>query len=740
MLAIIGVAAVLTLLALILSNRLAPIAALILVPVVASLLIGQGLQMPGQLIEGITRIAPVAGMFVFAILFFGIMTDVGLLDPLVRLVLRLAGRNPVRIAIGTTLLALVIHLDGSGAVCFLVAIPAMRPLYDALGMDRRILACTASLAAGVNFLPWTGPTLRASAALHIPTTALVMPMLPAQMAGIAFALAAAWWMGRGEARRLALLGGTVGSGEPPPLASEPVRTSEYARPHLLIVNMALTLFVIGVIAVDQLPRREAAARPHRRACSCRSAHGGRAVCRRRVHRDHERFGHAPRDGGDGRASRAGRPGRASAGPARDHGDAAEPAVRPRFLLFRRAAGHRTGRCGVRHAARRHRSGSAARPDDDGISRQPAHPRDLPGLRVERRRSGRAPALRYPLAVRGQHRDAGGGAAAWSIAAVSAGVQKVRIGVGAGFSGDRIEPAIELIERGDLQFLVFECLAERTIALAHQARRLDPSNGFDPLLIERMRGVLPGARRRGVRIITNAGAANPLGAAQALATLARELGLPPLRIAAVLGDDVREQISAMHYPLLDEQGTTADLRGIISANAYLGAEPIAQALALGADVVITGRVGDPALFVGPLAHAFGWRFDDAELIGRATVIGHLLECAGQLTGGYFADGDRKQVEGLARLGFPFAEVSADAGAILGKVAGSGGRLSMATCKEQLLYEILDPAAYHQADVIADFTSVAFEEVGPDRIRVSGGGGRPPSGSLKVSIGYDHGFIG
>lgn len=245
MLAIIGVAAVLTLLALILSNRLAPIAALILVPVLASLLIGQGMQMPGQLIEGITRIAPVAGMFVFAILFFGIMTDVGLLDPLVRLVLRLAGRNPVRIAIGTTLLALVIHLDGSGAVCFLVAIPAMRPLYDTLGMDRRILACTASMAAGVNFLPWTGPTLRASAALHVPTTALFMPMLPAQMAGIAFALGAAWWMGRGEARRLAVLGGTHGSVEPLSPASEPVRTSEHARPGLLIVNMMLTLVVIG---------------------------------------------------------------------------------------------------------------------------------------------------------------------------------------------------------------------------------------------------------------------------------------------------------------------------------------------------------------------------------------------------------------------------------------------------------------------------------------------------------------
>lgn len=324
--------------------------------------------------------------------------------------------------------------------------------------------------------------------------------------------------------------------------------------------------------------------------------------------------------------------------------------------------------------------------------------------------------------------------------MSAGERSVRIGVGAGFAGDRIEPAIELIERGRLQFLVFECLAERTIALAHQARRCNPSNGYDPMLIERMRGVLPGARARGVRIVTNAGAANPLGAAQALAALARELGLAPLRIAAVLGDDVRAEIAASRYPLLDQPGTTADLPGMISANAYLGAEPIAQALEQGADIVITGRVGDPALFVGPLAHAFGWDFDDSELIGRATVIGHLLECAGQLTGGYFADGDRKQVEGLARLGFPFAEVFADASAVLGKVRGSGGRLSIASCKEQLLYEILDPAAYRQADVIADFTSVAFEEIGADRIRVRGGGGRPPSGSLKVSIGYDDGFIG
>lgn len=318
---------------------------------------------------------------------------------------------------------------------------------------------------------------------------------------------------------------------------------------------------------------------------------------------------------------------------------------------------------------------------------------------------------------------------------------VRIGVGAGFSGDRFEPAVELIEQGGIEFLVFECLAERTIALAQQALQRDPGSGFDSLLIERMRAVLPSARAHGVRIITNAGAANPRGAAQALSGLAKELGLAPLRIGVVLGDDVREKILASPLPLIDQPGSTADLKDIISANAYLGAEPIATALDQGADIVITGRVGDPALFVGTLAHAFGWSFADAPLIGRATMIGHLLECAGQLTGGYFADDDdRKRVEGLARLGFPLAEVAEDASAILTKVPGSGGRLSVATCKEQLLYEILDPAAYLQSDVVADFSSAAFEEIGEDRIRVTGGSGAPPSGSLKVSIGYDDGFIG
>ncbi|MDB5723394.1 MAG: transporter substrate-binding protein [Novosphingobium sp.] len=316
----------------------------------------------------------------------------------------------------------------------------------------------------------------------------------------------------------------------------------------------------------------------------------------------------------------------------------------------------------------------------------------------------------------------------------------RIGSGAGFAGDRIEPAIELVEKGDLDFLVFECLAERTIALAQNARRADSSGGYDPLLLERMRRVLPAARERGVRIVTNAGAANPLGAARAVAVLARDLGLAPLNIAAVTGDDVLDIVTAKPWLLTDRAGCSADLPSIVSANAYLGAGPIVDSLGQGADIVITGRVGDPALFIGPLAHAFGWSLNDASLMGRATVIGHLLECAGQLTGGYFADTGRKQVPGLARLGFPLAEVAADASAIVTKVAGSGGCLSLASCKEQLLYEILDPSAYYQADVIADFRSVHLREVGPDRVAVSGGDGSTRPDTLKVSIGYDEGFVG
>lgn len=254
MLALIGALAIASLLALILSNRTSPLSALILVPVVAALLVGLGPAVPGYIVAGIAKIAPVAGMFVFAILFFGIMTDVGLLAPLVSLVLRLVGEKPTRIAVGTALLALLIHLDGSGAVCFLVTIPALRPLYDRLGMDRRVLACTASMAAGVNFLPWTGPTLRAAAALKLPVTTLFTPMIGVQFVGLAFVFAAAWWLGRVEERRLAsgialpsAAGGSARDASSEQGHRGEADTLSLRRPRLLPLNVALTLVVVGVM-------------------------------------------------------------------------------------------------------------------------------------------------------------------------------------------------------------------------------------------------------------------------------------------------------------------------------------------------------------------------------------------------------------------------------------------------------------------------------------------------------------
>lgn len=316
-----------------------------------------------------------------------------------------------------------------------------------------------------------------------------------------------------------------------------------------------------------------------------------------------------------------------------------------------------------------------------------------------------------------------------------------MGAGAGYSGDRIEPAVELAQHGALDYLVFECLAERTIAIAQQARRRDPSAGYDPLLAARMRAVLPVTARNRVRVLSNMGAANPVSAARKTAQIARELGLHNLKIAAVMGDDVLDVVlgSSLRF---EESGDPVSgyADRIVSANAYLGAEPIVAALAAGADIVLTGRVADPSLFTAPLIHEFGWRMDDWNTLGQATVVGHLLECAGQVTGGYFADPGCKDVPGLARLGFPIGEVDARGNVVIGKVAHAGGCVTEATCKEQLLYEIHDPARYYQPDVVADFTQVRVAQEAKDRVRVTGGRGAARTGTLKVSVGYIDGYIG
>ena len=318
---------------------------------------------------------------------------------------------------------------------------------------------------------------------------------------------------------------------------------------------------------------------------------------------------------------------------------------------------------------------------------------------------------------------------------------LRIGAGAGYSGDRIPPAVELAEKGELDYLVFECLAERTIALAQLQRSQDARLGFDTLLAARMRAVLPACVARGVTIISNMGAANPLAAGHEVIRVAREMGIEKLKVAVVLGDDVLAHLPGQELPLMESSDMLASLgSSVISANAYIGAGGIVDALAQGADVVITGRVADPALFLAPLIYDFGWAMTNCDLIGKGTLVGHLLECAGQVTGGYFADPGYRDVPDLARLGFPLAEVSSDGSAVITKVAGSGGCVTVATCASQLLYEIENPAAYLQPDVTADFSNVTLTQVGPDRVLVNGATGKQRPDKLKVTVGHRDGFIG
>ena len=320
---------------------------------------------------------------------------------------------------------------------------------------------------------------------------------------------------------------------------------------------------------------------------------------------------------------------------------------------------------------------------------------------------------------------------------------LRTGAGAGYAGDRIPPAVELAEHGQLDYLVFECLAERTIALAQLERRQHPDKGFDPLLAERMRAVLPTCVAQGTRIISNMGAANPLQAGHEVLRVAQELGLPGVKVAVVQGDDVLPRLlkDGLDLPLIDSDAPLASLQErLISANAYLGADALLPALQTDAQVILCGRVADPALFLAPLVHQFGWAADDWPRLGQGILVGHLLECAGQITGGYFADPGYKDVPNLARLGLPLAEVQADGSAVITKVVGSGGCVTVATCTEQLLYEIENPARYLQPDVVADFSQVRLTPDGPDRVRAAGASGQARPDTLKVTVGYHDGYIG
>ncbi|UOR13965.1 DUF1446 domain-containing protein [Halobacillus amylolyticus] len=315
---------------------------------------------------------------------------------------------------------------------------------------------------------------------------------------------------------------------------------------------------------------------------------------------------------------------------------------------------------------------------------------------------------------------------------------LRIGSGAGFSGDRIEPAEVLLKHADLDYLVLECLAERTIALAQQRKLHEDSGGYDPLLEKRIRKLLPLLLEKDVRLVTNMGAANPIAAAEKILEIAKELNLS-CKVAAVTGDDVLDQLDLNAIPW-ETNRPISECGSIISANAYLGVEALLPALESDANIVITGRVADPSLFLAPQVHHFGWSLEDYNKLGQGLVTGHLLECSSQISGGYFADAHNKEVPDLVNIGFPFATIDADGRAVISKVEGTGGLIDLRTVKEQLLYEVHDPAEYKTPDVIVDFSTVQLQEVGKNQVEVLNGSGKERPQSLKVSVGYHAGYLG
>lgn len=320
-------------------------------------------------------------------------------------------------------------------------------------------------------------------------------------------------------------------------------------------------------------------------------------------------------------------------------------------------------------------------------------------------------------------------------------ETLRIGCAAGFSGDRTDAAAPVVDaliaaRGPA-VLIFETLAERTLALAQLARRTDPDAGYEPLLDDMLRPVLARCLAHNIRIVSNFGAANPVGAARRIHALARELKLPAPRIAVVEGDDLS---SPAHQALLAEAlGAAGEGLEVVSANAYLGADAIADALSAGAQIVVCGRVADPSLALGPALAHFGWARDDWTRLGRATMAGHLLECGAQVTGGYYADPGYKEIPDLANLGYPIAEMDAEGHCTICKPPGTGGRIDTHIVKEQILYEVHDPAAYLTPDVVADISSAEITETAPDRVRLTGVRGHPRPATLKVNVCHATGWL-
>lgn len=322
-------------------------------------------------------------------------------------------------------------------------------------------------------------------------------------------------------------------------------------------------------------------------------------------------------------------------------------------------------------------------------------------------------------------------------------QSIRVASGQGFWGDLLTAPVDQVEKGPIDYLMMDYLAEVTMSILQKQKLKDPALGYARDLVPLFDRILPTVAAKKIRVVTNGGGVNPGGCAEAVAAAARRRGISGLRIGVVHGDDILDRLDDLAargaaLKNMESGEPLASIRDrIVSANVYFGARPIVEALERGADIVITGRTTDTALTYAPMIHEFGWSWEDWDRLALGVVAGHVLECGGQASGGNFS-ADWRAVPDLAHIGFPIAEAHRDGAVFITKHAGTGGLVSVQTVTEQLLYEIGDPAQYITPECIADFTTIRLTQEGRDRVRISGVRGRPNTESYKVSMAYSDGY--
>ncbi|MHB1686244.1 MAG: acyclic terpene utilization AtuA family protein [Ignavibacteriaceae bacterium] len=322
-------------------------------------------------------------------------------------------------------------------------------------------------------------------------------------------------------------------------------------------------------------------------------------------------------------------------------------------------------------------------------------------------------------------------------------EKIKIASGQGFWGDLIDAPYHQVTKGDVDYLVMDYLAEVTMSILQKQKNKNPTLGYAKDIPELMKRILPICKVKGVKIITNGGGVNPIACAEAVVEVAKNLGIDKLKIAVVLGDDIKERIDEVisSGSELNNMDTNESIKSvkekILSANVYFGAMPIVEGLKAGADIVITGRTTDTGLTLAPMIYEFGWDKNNFDLMSAGTVAGHILECGAQSSGGNFL-GDWQSLPNMAEVGFPIAEAYPNGEFIITKHPDTGGRVSYETVAEQLLYEIGDPEVYITPDCVADFTSIKLEDLGNDRVKVFNIKGKKATEFYKVSCSYASGF--